>query len=101
LRVDHADPHTAPAPSQESRRPESNHHMAPVTQSDSFIVTNVLRAEFSGRAGARESVFRPIRPLRAAIDRPASRRRGPGVLLTAVRARAFARSRGSVRTQNA
>jgi len=28
LRVDHADPHTAAAPSQESRRPESNHHMA-------------------------------------------------------------------------
>jgi hypothetical protein len=29
LRVDHADPHTAAAPSQESRRPESHHHMAP------------------------------------------------------------------------
>jgi hypothetical protein len=29
LRVDHADPHTAAAPSQESPRPESNHHMAP------------------------------------------------------------------------
>src|ERR1700678_1526386 len=29
LRVDHADPHTAPEPSQESRHPESNHHMAP------------------------------------------------------------------------
>jgi hypothetical protein len=27
LRVDHADPHTAAAPSQESRCPESNHHM--------------------------------------------------------------------------
>jgi hypothetical protein len=29
LRVDHADPHTAAAPFEESRRPESNHHMAP------------------------------------------------------------------------
>jgi hypothetical protein len=28
LRVDHADPHTAAPPSQESRRPESDHHMA-------------------------------------------------------------------------
>src|SRR5260370_15583434 len=28
LRVDHADLHTAAAPSQESRRPESQHHMA-------------------------------------------------------------------------
>src|SRR5215813_9683610 len=28
LRVDHADPHTAPPTSQESQRPESNHHIA-------------------------------------------------------------------------
>jgi len=29
LRVDHADTHTAVLPLQESRRPESNHHMVP------------------------------------------------------------------------
>jgi hypothetical protein len=29
LRVDHVDPHTAAMPSQESRCPESNHHMTP------------------------------------------------------------------------
>jgi hypothetical protein len=29
LRVDHANTHTAVLPFQESRRPESNHHMAP------------------------------------------------------------------------
>src|ERR1700704_5722351 len=29
LRVDHADPHTPAAPSKESRRHESHHHMAP------------------------------------------------------------------------
>jgi hypothetical protein len=49
LRVDHADPHTAPAPSRESRRPESNHHMPPGV-CDSLVVTGVLSGASSRAA---------------------------------------------------
>src|SRR5260370_42682145 len=63
LRVDHADLHTAAAPSQESRRPESQHHMAlrrnPI---------HLLRRMSLGEAGCwRPRLLGPEPPPRCAV----------------------------------